>query len=289
MKNESRFISILLIILVWTTACKQEQNVVRLAVTTDVHGMIFPYDFVNQQATDYSLAHVSSYVHNQEEKADTLFFLLDNGDLLQGQPSVYYHNFIDTLPPHLSARAMNLMGYVAGSVGNHDIETGPNVYNRILKEFEFPWLAANAIDLTTGEPYFEPYTILKAGKKKIAVLGMITPGIPNWLPGNLWPDMEFRDMVETAQKWVPFIMENEKPDLLVGLFHAGTDASYGGNPNPYLNENATLLVAEQVTGFDLIFAGHDHKTSVQWATDPEGDSVLVIDPGSHGRYVGEAT
>lgn len=289
MKNESRLISILLIILFWTTACKQEQNVVRLAVTTDVHGMIFPYDFVNQQATDYSLAHVSNYVHSQEEKTDTLFFLLDNGDFLQGQPSVYYHNFIDTLSPHLSARAMNFMGYVAGSVGNHDIETGPNVYNRIRKEFEFPWLAANAIDLTTGDPYFEPYTILEAGKKKIAVLGMITPGIPGWLPKNLWPEIEFRDMVETAKEWVPRIIEEENPDLLVGLFHSGTDASYAGNSDPYLNENATLLVVEQVIGFDLVFAGHDHKTSVQWATDPNGDSVLVIDPGSHGRYVGEAT
>ena len=56
-------------------------------------------------------------------------------------------------------------------------------------------------------------------------------------------------------------MEKEKPDLLVGLFHSGTDASYGGNPDPYLNENAVMLVAEQVPGFDIIFAGHDHRVS----------------------------
>ena len=42
--------------------------------------------------------------------------------------------------------------------------------------------------------------------------------------------MEFRDMVETAREWIPRIMEKEKPDLLVGLFHSGTDAAYGGDP-----------------------------------------------------------
>ena len=157
------------------------------------------------------------------------------------------------------------------------------------EEFAFPWLAANAVYTSTGLPYFEPYTVLKAGTKKVAVLGMITPGIPHWLPKNLWPEMEFRDMVETAQEWVPKIMEKEKPDVLVGLFHSGTDASYGGSTQEYLNENAVTLVAEKVPGFDVIFAGHDHRVSVQWITNTLGDSVMIIDPGSHGRFAGEAT
>ena len=78
----------------------------------------------------------------QRENEDTLFFLLDNGDFLQGQPTVYYYNFMDTLSEHLSARVMNFMGYDTGSVGNHDIEAGPAVYDRIREEFNFPWLAA---------------------------------------------------------------------------------------------------------------------------------------------------
>ncbi len=184
---------------------------------------------------------------------------------------------------------MNKMGYVAGTVGNHDIETGPAVYNRVRSESDFPWLAANAVYTKNEEPYFEPYIILKAGRKKIAVLGLITPGIPEWLPENLWPGMEFRDMVETAHEWIPKIMEKENPDLMVGLFHSGTDATYGGNPDPYLNENAVILVAENVPGFDVIFAGHDHRVSLAKVACSNGDSVLVIDAGSHGRYVGELT
>ena len=289
MAKRSRILHLFLVILLPFTACKPDQITIRIAVTTDVHGMIYPHDFISRTPSDHSLAHIYNYVGEQREKQDTFFFLLDNGDFLQGQPTVYYYNFIDTLQEHLSARVMNYMEYNAGTVGNHDIETGPMVYNRVGTAFQFPWLAANAVNSTAETPYFEPYTILKAGRKKVAILGLITPGIPDWLPKNLWPEMEFRDMVETAKEWVPRILEKEKPDLLVGLFHSGTDSSYGGSPDAYMNENAVMLVAEQVPGFHIIFAGHDHRVSIQRIANIEGDSVLIIDPGSHGRFAGEAT
>ncbi len=286
--GKARLLTVLLTILILSTSCRQEQMTIRIATTTDVHGMIFPRDFISRQKTDNSLSHVYSYVSRKRANEDTLFFLLDNGDFLQGQPSVYYYNFVDTTQEHLSSRVMNYMGYAAGTVGNHDIETGPEVYDRVRSTFQFPWLAANAVNSTTSLPYFAPYTILKAGRKKIAILGLITPGIPQWLPKNLWPEMEFLDMIATAREWVPRIIKEENPDLMVGLFHSGTDASYGGNPDPYLNENAVMLVAEQVPGFHIIFAGHDHRVSSQKIVNCEGDSVLVIDPGSHGRFAGEA-
>lgn len=283
-----RILNLLIIpVLLICSSCQKDSITIRIATTTDVHGMIFPHDLVAREASDHSLSHLYTYANEQRQNQDTLFFLLDNGDFLQGQPTVYYYNFIDTASRHLSARVMNYMGYNAGTVGNHDIEAGPAVYNRLRSELDFPWLAANAVRKTTGEPYFDAYTILDAGGKKIAVLGLITPGIPHWLPQNLWPGMEFRDMVETAQAWIPRIIKEEKPDLVVGLFHSGTDASYGGSTESYLNENAVLLVAEQVPGFDVIFAGHDHRVSNQWVLTDHGDSVLVVDPGSHARFAGE--
>ena len=283
----SLFVLLLSALLLASGCIRPKEQIVTIAVTTDVHGMIFPYDFTNARPTDNSLAQVMTYVREQRSREDTLFFLLDNGDFLQGQPTVYYYNFIETEKSHLSVRAMNYMGYAAGTVGNHDIEAGPAVYNKVRETFSFPWLAANAIDTRTGEPYFEPYTILQAGSYRIAVLGLITPGVPHWLPKNLWPDMAFRDMVETASHWVSIIEKKEKPDALIGLFHSGTDPSYGGASEAYLNENATLLVARQVPGFDAVFAGHDHRVSIQKVANTEGDSVLVVDPGSHGRFAGE--
>ncbi|MBN2698228.1 MAG: 5'-nucleotidase C-terminal domain-containing protein [Bacteroidales bacterium] len=269
--------------------CHQDPRYIKIAVTTDVHGMVFPVDPASGEELDYSLSHVYDYISRQKQAQDTTFFILDNGDFLQGQPAVYYYNFVDTVGEHLSSRIMNFMGYAAGTVGNHDIEAGPEVYNKIREEFHFPWLAANAIHSSTGLPYFEPFTVLKAGSCKIALLGMITPGIPNWLPQKLWPDMHFRDMVETAREWVPLIEETVHPDLLIGLFHSGLDYSYSGSDyHSNLNENATIIVAREVPGFDIIFAGHDHRVNRDWVINSSGDSVLIIDPGSHARYVGEA-
>ncbi len=281
-RNVLLFLSLLLIY-----SCSKS-DYIKIAVTTDVHGMIYPMDLIQMETADHSLAHVSSYLKNQRLASDTSLVLLDNGDFLQGQPTVYYYNTIKKDTVHISAQAMNYMDYDAGSVGNHDIEAGPDVYYKIEKEFKFPWLAANAINIHTNEPGFQAYTIIKKGGRKIAVLGLITPGIPNWLPKSLWPDLRFEDMVETAQKWVPIILKKEKPDVMIGLFHSGTDPTYGGKTEKDpMNENATLLVARQVPGFDIIFAGHDHRLSKQWIINVSGDSVLVIDPGSHARTIGE--
>ncbi|HDR68400.1 MAG TPA: bifunctional metallophosphatase/5'-nucleotidase, partial [Bacteroidaceae bacterium] len=176
----------------------------------------------------------------------------------------------------------------AVTAGNHDIEAGPEVYNKIRKELEFPLMAANALEKETGLPYFEPYTVLKAGSYKIAVLGLITPGIPNWLPENLWYGLEFNDMAATAKEWVPVIEKKVRPDLLIGLFHSGVDYTYGGATyDSEKNENASIIVAREIPGFDVIFAGHDHRITRQWECNSAGDSVLIIDPGSHGRFIGE--
>ena len=90
----------------------------------------------------------------------SLYFLIME-IILQGQPEVYYYNFIDTVSPHFVAEVMNYMGYDAGTVGNHDVEAGHAVYDRLVKEYNFPLLAANAVDIKTGKPYFKPYYIIE--------------------------------------------------------------------------------------------------------------------------------
>ncbi len=226
--------------------------------TSDIHGTIFPYDFINDRSTKTSLAQVATIVNEQKTIKDNNIVLLDDGDILQGQPTVYYYNFEVSNETHIVAQVMNYMKYDAMVMGNHDIEAGHPVYDKMIKEFSFPALAANAVK-PDGNPYFKPYTIITRGGIKIAVLGLITPKIPSWLPSKFWEGMIFEDMVVSAQKWIKVIKEKEKPDLIVGLFHAGVDYTYGGEkadtPN---NENAAQLVAERVSGFDIIFVGHDH-------------------------------
>ena len=263
---------------------------IKIIETSDVHGSLFPYDFINNKTINTSLAQIYTYVKEERANKKQSVILLDDGDILQGQPDVYYYNFEKTNVPHICSEIMNYMKYDAGTVGNHDIEPGHSVYDKINKEFNFPWLAANAINTKTGNPYFKPYTIIKRGRIKIAVLGLITPAIPNWLPKKIWSGIRFDDMIETARKWVKIIKEKEKPDLLIGLFHSGIEYNYNGqSAEKRFNENASKLVAEEVPGFDLILAGHDHKIWNFTVKDPNGKNVLILDPSNAARNAAVAT
>ncbi|VAX28501.1 5'-nucleotidase; 2',3'-cyclic-nucleotide 2'-phosphodiesterase; Putative UDP-sugar hydrolase [hydrothermal vent metagenome] len=258
--------------------------------TTDTHGAIFPYDFTNMKPNNHSLAQIYTYVEQQRADTTQAVILLSNGDILQGTPAVYYYNFEKTDEPHLYAQVMNYMKYDAGSVGNHDIETGHPVYDKFVKELDFPWLSANSVDVKTGKPYFKPYTVIERRGIKIAILGLITPAIPNWLPQKIWAGMRFDDMIETAKKWVPIIKEKEKPDIMIGLFHSGVNPNYNGQTaETYKNENATKLVAEQVPGFDIVFAGHDHHGWNMHVKNPAGKEILLIGGTSSARVFAEVS
>ena len=102
---------------------------------------------------------------------------------------------------------LNYMKYDVGTMGNHDVETGHAVYDRWVKQCAFPVLGANIVDNKTGEPYLTPYKIIERKGVKIAVLGMITPAIPSWLPEQLWNGLHFEDMEDCARKWVKIIKE----------------------------------------------------------------------------------
>jgi 2',3'-cyclic-nucleotide 2'-phosphodiesterase/3'-nucleotidase len=261
----------------WTApAAPKGPVVLKIVETTDIHGSIFPYNFITDKPVDGSLAQFSSYLIAERANPAETVVLLDNGDILQGQPVVYYYNFENVTAPHIASQVMNYLGYDAGTLGNHDIEAGHPVYDRLRKEFNFPWMAANAVT-PEGTPYFTPYTVLKRAGLKIAVIGMITPWIPNWLPQQFWTGMRFEDMVETAKKWVAVVREKERPDLVVGLFHSGTDYTYGGlTADTPMNENASELVAALVPGFDLVFTGHDHMATNKTVKNSAGQSVLLL-------------
>ncbi len=266
------------------------QNInLKIIETSDIHGALLPYDLLNDTATSSSLAQIHSYVLREKYMHGQEIILLDNGDILQGDPLVYFTNYIDTSKKNVFADAMNFMGYDAATIGNHDIETGHGVYDKFREQINFPWLAANAVNKETGEPYFQPYTIIERKGMKIAVLGLITPAVPSWLPEILWKGIVFEDMVESAEKWVEIIKEKENPDLLIGLFHSGINYNYNNETeDTYRNENASELVAKNVPGFDVLFVGHDHAVWNYKIENSAGDSVLIVGPHSRARTVAVA-
>ncbi len=167
-------------------SCQPRGQNIKIIATTDVHGSFFPTDINSGKEKPVSLARVQSLVRIERSIQDQEVVLLDNGDIIQGDPVVYYYNFEKTDVPHLCGQILNFMKYDAATVGNHDIEAGHPVYDRLVSESNFPWLAANAISTDNGEPYFQPYSIIEKGGVRMAVLGLITPAIPSWLPPDIW-------------------------------------------------------------------------------------------------------
>ena len=278
-------LAVLLSILISCTSTETKE--LTLLETTDIHGVIMPYDYIEKENLNASLASVYTYVRQlRSERENVLLF--DDGDNLQGQPAVYYYNFVDTVSPHILAEAMNFMSYDAVTVGNHDIETGHSVYDRLKKDYNFPLLAANAVDLSSDKPYFLPYKILKKDGIRIAVLGLVTPTIHNTLPIELYKGIEFRNMFETAEKWMPLIKE-EKPDIIVGLFHTGwedPDSESTSSDSRY--EEGASAIAYKIPGFDIIFTGHDHRMANQKIVNKSGDTVLILNAGSRSMNIARA-
>lgn len=260
--------------------------VLHLYGTTDIHGNFFSYDFMTDKQMDGGLARISTFLnqqHRQYGKSNCL--LLDNGDILQGQPCVYYSNFVDTTSPLLASEVMNYLGCDVATFGNHDIEAGTKVFTRWQKDAKFPILGANILNASDKSNYAKPYQIFEKEGVKIAVLGLITPAIPMWVPEKLWKGLYFEDIIQSARKWVPIIKEKEKPDVLIGLFHTGWD---GGSLNGY-NENAAKAIATEVPGFSAIFFGHDHRPNLQTIKNKAGEEVCMLNAGPRGFKISEAT
>lgn len=257
----------------------------RVVETSDMHGSFFPYDFLNHRPKAGSTARVSSYVNALRQQYGDRLLLFDNGDILQGQPLSYFSNFIDTTDVNIAAQVVNYLRYDAQTIGNHDIEPGHKVYDKWMSEVKCPVLGANIIDTKTGQPYAKPYTIIERNGVRIAVLGMLTPAIPNWLSPDIWSGLRFDDMVATARRWMPVLRNQEKADVVIGLFHSGKE---GGITTDTYMEDASEVVAREVPGFDLVLFGHDHTRHNDTVTNTAGHQVVCLDPANNAMSVADA-
>ena len=262
--------------------------------TSDVHGYFFPWDFTEAKPLKGSLVRANTYINKERKKYGQNLLLIDNGDILQGQPCAYWSNFVMPEDENLAASVINYMKYDAETVGNHDIEPGHQVYDKWIREVRCPLLGANIVkegfkngEATPSHIYdgLKPYSVHMKDGVKICVIGMLTPAIPCWLNQQIWKGMEFEEMTACARKWVKYIKEHEKPDLIFGLFHSGLN---GGIKTDEYDEDVTEAVAKEVPGFDIIFFGHDHQVHNEWITNCEGQQVLCIDPSCFVKNVAEA-
>lgn len=255
--------------------------------TSDVHGNYFPYDFINAKPGEGSLSRISTFVKQlRQKKGNHRILLVDNGDILQGQPSAYYYNYVDTTGAHLCARMLNDMGYLCATLGNHDVETGHAVYDKWMDECGFAVLGANVYKRLEQRPYLTSYIQEEVDGVRIAVLGLITPTIPQWLPEYLWANLDFKDATETAKRIVPIMRRAAKADVVVVLIHSGVGPEHSQSR---MLDHCAYQIAEQVPDIDVVFCGHDHRVANrEILNDSTQQKVLVLNPGANAMRVAQA-
>ena len=228
--------------------------------TTDLHGNLFPVDYYTDKADSRGLAKISTLV-KQVRLENKNVLLIDSGDTIQGTPLEYYHNKKNNAPADPMMLGMNALNYDSMTVGNHEYNFGLQVLEKARSEAQFPWLSANTYDKGTNQTHYQPYIVKEVAGVRIAVLGLTTPGIPNWENAPNYAGLEFREPLSEAQKWVPVLRRKERADVVVIAMHMGLEQDLRTgetNPGQVANENRAIEIAKQVPGIDLIFMGHTH-------------------------------
>jgi 2',3'-cyclic-nucleotide 2'-phosphodiesterase/3'-nucleotidase len=252
----------------FATLAQANQAHLRIMETTDLHVAVFPYDYYADTPNDtMGLARTASIIEAIRAEAGNSM-LLDNGDLIQGNPMGDYIAYEKGLDGnvHPIIAAMNTLGYDAATLGNHEFNYGLDYLDKALEGAEFPFVSANlvrgelAADALGDDTYIAPYLIVEkelvdgsgATKTiKVGLIGFLPPQIMTWDATHLTGKVSTRDIVETATAYVPKMRE-EGADIIVALSHSGIAPDQGKGA-----ENASLQLAG-VEGVDVVLTGHQH-------------------------------
>ena len=262
-----------------TVAAAAETRDIVILGTSDLHGNVDNYDYFTDSvptgSSQRGLTKIWTYAKNvMATNPNTI--LIDNGDTIQGNPLAYYFNVLDTSVTNPLAAAMNHMGFVSGTVGNHEFNYGPGVFNKYQAEADFPLLSAN---VTGCQDYtFQPYVIEDVGGVQVGILGLTPPAVTHWeRPENI-VGCVFGDAMDAANLYVPE-MRAAGADVIVVAAHTGLDETYGYGRD----ENFAKFLANEVPGIDVILAGHAHANVASQVIN----GVLITEPYYWGRNISD--
>ncbi|HLA09993.1 MAG TPA: 5'-nucleotidase C-terminal domain-containing protein [Pyrinomonadaceae bacterium] len=254
--------------------------------TTDLHGNIYPIDYYTNKADNRGLAKIATLI-GRVRKENPNVLLIDSGDTIQGTPLAYYHNKKNNTPPDPMMLVMSSLGFDAMAVGNHEYNFGLKVLEKARNEAKFPWLSANTYEVGTEKNRYQPYLLKEIAGVRVGVLGLTTPGIPNWENVPNYAGLEFREPLLEARKWVPVLREKEGADVVIVAMHMGIEEDLRTgeiNPSQVTNENQAVAIARGVPGIDVIFMGHTHREVPSVTIN----GVLLTQANHWGRHLARA-
>ncbi len=253
----------------FSARAQANQAHLRLIETTDLHVHVFPYDYYSDKPVDtVGLSRTASLIEAVRAEASNAV-LLDNGDFLQGNPMgdyIAYERGMETGQMHPIIAAMNTLGYDASTLGNHEFNYGLPFLMNAVAGANFPVVSANVVKTPGATPredltLLPPYIILDrtvidgAGVSlpvRIGIIGFVPPQIMAWDRKHLEGNVSTRDIVTTAQAYVPQ-MKEAGADIIVALCHSGIGDAAATDGM----ENAAVPLAA-IPGIDAILTGHSH-------------------------------
>ena len=282
----------------------------RVLETTDLHTNIMDYNYYSgKEDPTIGLARTASLIHAARKEV-TNTVLVDNGDLLQGSPMGDFMAKVGIADGevHPAYKAMNLLDYAVGNIGNHEFNYGLDFLEKSLAGAQFPYVNANVYcdaddcwnGVKKGDNLFTPYLIKEtevkdtdgnSHKLKIGYIGFVPPQIMLWDKQNLTGKVRAESIVESAKKFVPQ-MKAEGADIIIAIPHSGIGSTE--NPGDPAAENATYALT-YVDGIDAIMFGHSHSIfpDARYGDLPNTDvekgllnGVPAVMPGRWGDNMG---
>lgn len=265
----------LLVVCLIFTASAQQTKELFILQTSDTHSRIEP---INPHAADKyagmggTVRRATFLKEYRAEHPDVLLF--DCGDISQGTP--YYNLF----QGEVEVKMMNLMGYDAMTIGNHEFDFGLENMARLFRMANFPVVCANYdVSGTVLEGLVKPYTILKRNGLKIGVFGL-APKMEGLVQADKCEGVVYKEPIAVAQEVVDVLRNKEQCDVVICLSHLGIRSNNG--------DSDEKLVAE-THGIDAILGGHSHTFMQKpiFYMNADGQSIPVLHTGRSGIYVGE--
>jgi 5'-nucleotidase len=236
--------------------------------TNDTHSQIEPL-----QDKDGSLIggiYCRAAIIDQVRQENKNVLLLDAGDYFQGSP------FFNFFKGATEIKFMNLLGYQAATLGNHEFDNGSKMLAKQLAKAKFPIVCANYLFFNKKlNNIVKKYVVLEIDGKRIGIFGLLTDIKSLTTPQN-YKDLKYLNAIDVADCMVKELRETEKCDLIICLSHLGLNEGTEDNPDD-------IMLASKVKGIDVIVGGHSHTVIEKPDVVNE---TLILQTGKKGQRIG---
>ena len=269
-----RYIIISLLLLGILNVQAQNKQLVVLH-TNDTHSTILP---LNPNLADTMKAGRGGFIRRismlkEERRKNPDLLLFDSGDFCQGSP------YFTLYKGDVEVGLMNLMGYDAGTIGNHEFDFGLDAMAKMFKNLNYPIVCSNYdFTGTVVEGLVKDYVILKRNGMKIGVFGL-SPALSGLVSNHNCVGVKYLDPVKEANRVVD-ILKKKKCDVIICISHLGWQDSY---------KDGDEYLVSGTRDIDLVLGGHSHTyfETLRYVKNLDGKEIPVDQNGKHALFVGK--